>query len=81
MNEIIKLEGRLSIKKQEASKLKLRLKFGIKSIRDILDPFDAVDEIDFDMAAQEAVRLASDGITLKGVLDEIKALKKALNRS
>ncbi len=78
MSEILKFKGCLGEKQIEARQQELRLKGLIKSLRDSLNPFEKVAEIDGELVAAEALELASLQIDYKGVLAEIAAIEKAL---
>lgn len=78
--ERLKFEGRMAIHDMNRRKLELKIKGLVGSIRDILDPFAPVDDINAEMAAQQAVELAENQIQYKCLIAEISALKKALGR-
>ena len=80
MTERLKNEGRLAEKGREKTKLRLIIDGLVESIRDLLDPFEAIEDIKADVAAQQAVALAEKQIRYIELLAEIKALKKALGR-
>lgn len=78
MNERLKFKGRLAEKELELERLKLKITGLVKSIRDTLDPFEAIEDLKTDEAAQQAVELAQARILWCEVSAEIKAIKKAL---
>jgi hypothetical protein len=80
MNERLKHLGRLEERKMEARKLELKMRGLVDSIRDILDPFERLDEIKGEQAAAQAVELATVQAQYKEVLAEIAAIKKALGK-
>ncbi len=80
MNERLKFMGRLEERRLEAEQLKLRLRGLRDSIRDILDPFDAVEELDGDVLALQAMEFASVQIRCKEALSEMAVIRKTLGR-
>lgn len=80
MSERLKFQGRLAEKEMEAKKLKLRLEGLIESLRDQLDPFEMVKDLNGDVIADMALEIAAYRVDYLGVLDEIKAIKKALGK-
>lgn len=80
MTERLKFQGRLAEKDMEAKKLKLRIEGLRDSIRDVLDPFEDVDELDIERAFEQMADLAGKMLEYKELTGEIKALRKALGR-
>lgn len=80
MNERLKFQGRLAEQEMESKRLRLRIQGLVKSIRDILDPFDAVEDLRADVAMEQVIELAGLQADYKATLDEIAAIKKALGR-
>lgn len=80
MNERLKFQGRLAEKKLEEKKLRLRLDGLRNSIRELLDPFEDVAELNCEVMAEQALEMASLQVDLKAALDEIKAINKALGK-
>jgi|YNPNPStandDraft_1061719.scaffolds.fasta_scaffold05420_10 hypothetical protein len=80
MTERLKFLGRLEEKRLHAERLRLKMQGLRDSIRDILDPFEPLEEINLAIAAQQAMELASLQIELKATLEEIAAIRKALGR-
>lgn len=80
MSEILKHKGRLAEKELEAKKLKLRLEGLVKSLRDLLDPFESVEDLQGDIIADQGLELASYQVEYKRLLEEIKAINKVLGR-
>ena len=80
MSERLKFQGRLAEKEMEAKKLKLRLEGLIESLRDQLDPFEMVKDLNGDVIADMALEIAAYRVEYLGVLDETKAIKKALGK-
>lgn len=80
MNERLKFQGRLAEKELEEKKLRLRLDGLRNSIRELLDPFEDVAELNCEVVAEQALEMASLQVDLKAVLDEIKAINKALGK-
>lgn len=80
MSERLKYQGRLAEKQQEAKSLKLRIEGLRDSIRDILDPFESVESLNMDVAAEQAFELAKLHIEYTRTLAEIAAIKKVLGK-
>lgn len=80
MNESIKFEGRLALKKQEVAQLRIRLEGHRDSLRDLLDPFEDVGDLKTDQIADQAVQLAGFQSDYHAALAEIAAINKALGR-
>jgi len=76
--ETLKFKGRLLEKEQEARRLELRIRGLVKSVRDLLDPFEQPRDLDVETAAAQMLDLASVHIEYKAALAEIAAVKKAL---
>lgn len=82
MNELLKFEGRLALKKKEARELELRIRGLIKAVRDLLDPFtEDLETLLADEAAAQAMALAELHIRFKETRAKILALEKALGRA
>lgn len=80
MSERMKFQGRLAVKELDARALKLKIEGLRDAMRDKLDPFEDVAELDLDVVAQQAVEAATALLEYREILDEIKALKKALGK-
>lgn len=78
MSERLKYKGRLAEKKEKAQQLKLSMEGDLKAVRDLLDPFEPLEDIRADLAAAQAVELAGKHAEYLGLLEEIKAIRKAL---
>ncbi|MDH5525206.1 MAG: hypothetical protein OEY01_14615 [Desulfobulbaceae bacterium] len=76
--ERMKYKGRLAAKREEAKSLHLRIEGDMHAIRNILDPFMPLHEVRADIAAAQAVELAAKHAEYVGLLEEIKAIEKAL---
>lgn len=76
--ERLKHRGRLAEKEQEAKRLALGIQGDMTAIRDLLDPFAPVEDLRAEVAAAQAVELAGKHAEYCGLLEEIKAIKKAL---
>jgi hypothetical protein len=79
-NERLKHLGRLEERKMEARKLELKLRGLRDAIRDVLDPFERLDEIEGEQAASQAVEFATVQAQYREVLAEIAAIQKALGK-
>ena len=78
MTEQLKFRGRLAEKKMEEKKLRWRMEGLRSSIREFLDPFENVVNLNTDVAMEQMIELAGLRIDLKETIDTIAALKKAL---
>ena len=78
MTERLKFKGRLVEKENEARQLRLSMEGDLKAIRDILDPFEPMQDVRADLAAAQAVELAGKHAEYLGLLEDIKAIRKAL---
>lgn len=78
MNEKIKHEGRLGEKEREAEGLRLTLRGLVDSLRDKLDPIDPVEELEAAMIQNMSMQFAQRQAELKGVLEDIRKIKKIL---
>ena len=78
MTEQLKFRGRLAEKKMAEKKLRLRMEGLRSSIREFLDPFEDVVNLNTDVATEQMIELAGLRIDLKEAIDTIAALKKAL---
>ena len=76
--ERLKHRGRLAEKEQEAKRLALGIQGDMAAIRDLLDPFAKIEDLHAEVAAAQAVELAGKHAEYCGLLEEIKALNKAL---
>lgn len=80
MNENLKFKGRLLEKTQEAVGLTIRIKGLVASLRDLLDPFEEIEDLKADIISEQAMDLAARQIEYKEVKAEIKAIRKALGK-
>ena len=78
MNERLKFQGKLLEKQRDAERIRLSLKGLVGSLRDALDPTEAVEELDRDLIIQQAAEFGMKQIDLLGALEEIRVLKKEL---
>ena len=78
MTEQLKFRGRLAEKKMAEKKLRLRMEGLRSSIREFLDPFEDVVNLNTEVATEQMIELAGLRIDLKETIDTIAALKKAL---
>jgi len=76
--ERLKHKGRLAEKEAATYRLGVILRGQITTLRDLLDPFLALDELPAEAAAVQAVELAGVHAEYLGLLAEIKAIKRAL---
>jgi chaperonin cofactor prefoldin len=80
MSETLKFKGRLQEKAQEAAGLTLQIKGLVASLRDLLDPFEEIEDLQADIISEQAMELAARQIEYKEVKAEIKAIGKALGK-
>lgn len=80
MSENLKFKGRLMEKSREAVGLTLRIKGLVASLRELLDPFEEVEDLQADMISEQAMELCARQIEYKEVKAEIKAIGKALGK-
>ena len=80
MSERLKYQGRLAEKERRCRELKLRLEGLRDSIRDILDPFEKVEELKIEIAHSQMADMARTWTELKEMLAEIALIKKTLGR-
>ncbi|MFZ5774039.1 MAG: hypothetical protein ACOY3Z_00945 [Thermodesulfobacteriota bacterium] len=76
--ERMKHRGRLAELEQDARRLELGIKGDIAAVRNLLDPFAKIEELNAEVAAAQAVELAGKQAEYLGKLGEITAIKKAL---
>jgi hypothetical protein len=76
--ERLKHKGRLAEKEVEAGRLALMIRALISQVRDHLDPFEDLADLNSEAAATQAVELAGMHAEYLGLLAEIKAIKRAL---
>lgn len=78
MSERLKYEGRLVERQREAKRLELKLSGLRSSMRDLLDPFEDIDELNLDIVAEQAIEARAAQIDYLAAREEIKAISKAL---
>jgi Zn-dependent metalloprotease len=81
MSENLKFKGRLMEKSREAVGLTLQIKGLVASLRDLLDPFEEIEDLRADMISEQAMELAARQIEYKEAKAEIKAISKALGKN
>lgn len=80
MSEHLKFMGRLAEKELRAKEMDLKIQGLRDSIRDLLDPFEDVADLRVNVVAQQALQMAELHIEYRSVLEEIRAIRKALGR-
>jgi hypothetical protein len=80
MTERLKNMGRLEEKRLHSEELKLKLRGLIESLREHIDPFETLENLDTDLIASQALELASAKIEYSGLLEEMRAIERALGR-
>lgn len=78
MSERLKFQGRLSEAKLHAKDLRMKIDGLRKSIRDNLDPFDDVADLNLELVASQAIEVAELQIQYKETLATIEAIEKVL---
>lgn len=77
-SERLRHKGRLAEKEADARRLAMSISGLVDSVRGLLDPFEDLADIKAEHAATQAVELAGKHAEYCGLLQEIKAIKKAL---
>ncbi|MHB1059807.1 MAG: hypothetical protein ACYC0F_18180 [Rhodanobacter sp.] len=77
-SERLRHKGRLAEKEADARRLAMSISGLVDSVRVLLDPFEDLEDIKAEHAAAQAVELAGKHAEYCGLLEEIKAIKKAL---
>lgn len=80
MNERLKFEGRAAEKKRELFGVGLRIKGLRDSIREKLDPFAEIEDINAEVVSAEAFDLAGLWAKYRELQMSIAAIEKALGR-
>ena len=80
MSERLKFQGRLLEKVEESKILELRICGLRDSIREILDPFEKIPDLDIPVAFAQMTELVNLHIQYTQALAEIRAIRKALGR-
>lgn len=80
MSERLRFQGRLLEKEEEAKSLELRICGLRDSIREVLDPFEKISDLNIPVAFEQMTDLANLHIQYTQALAEIKAIRKALGR-
>jgi hypothetical protein len=78
--ERLQFQGRLGEKNLKAEELRIRIKGLVDSLRSHLDPFEMPEDLETELIASQALELAKTRIEYVGILQEIKAIKKALGK-
>ena len=78
--ERLQFQGRLVEKELEAKNLKLKAEGLRDQIRNILDPFEPIKDLDIEAAFQAMTELVDVDLKYREVLGEIKAIRKALGK-
>ncbi|MDY7034542.1 MAG: hypothetical protein SV375_00040 [Thermodesulfobacteriota bacterium] len=80
MTERLKYQGRLAEKEMEAKKLRLRLTGLRDSLRDNLDPFVLIEDLNGELIAEEALEFTGTWAELRAVLATIDSIKNILGK-
>ena len=78
--EVLKFRGRLAATELEAKNREIAAKGLVNSLRNLLDPFEALEELSDEQILDQALRLANMLIAYREKRAEIAALRKALGR-
>lgn len=78
MSERLKFQGRLMEKEREAAALKLRMEGLRDSIRNMLDPFEPVENLKAHVVAGQAVDLSELHTKYRETLETIRNIKAEL---
>jgi hypothetical protein len=76
--ERLQFQGRLGEKKIEAKKIEVRMNGLVEAMRNDLNPFEEVEDLNTELIVEQALDLAQLKINYIGALKEIKAIQKAL---
>jgi hypothetical protein len=79
--ERLQFQGRLGEKKIEAKKIEVRMNGLVEAMRNDLNPFEEVEDLNTELIVEQALDLAQLKINYIGALKEIKAIQKALGKS
>lgn len=80
MNERLKNEGRLREKELKIKELKFQIRGLRDSVREELDPFEDVAELNVEQAFAQMTDLVKKMLAYKELMLDIKELKKALGK-
>jgi len=78
VSERLKQGGRLRQMEINAEKHRTKIKGLVRSMRETLDPFDAVEKLDLDVLVNQALEASTTQIKLKETIGNIRAIKEAL---
>ena len=80
MTERLKFEGRLVVKEKEIKQLKIAIESNRDSLREAVDPFEALSDLAGDRITTLAVNLSGQLIEYRRLNAEIALIKKALGK-
>ncbi|MBN1495928.1 MAG: hypothetical protein JXA07_04110 [Spirochaetes bacterium] len=80
MSDYLKNVGRLEEKKRKKLDLEIKMKALVEQIHDKADPLDDISALDTEIIAADAMELARLHIEYKALIDDIRAVNKALGR-
>lgn len=78
--ERLQFQGRLGEKKIEAKKVEIKANGLVDTMRNSLNPFEAIEDINTELIVEQAMDLAQLKIDYIRTLKEITAISKALGR-
>ena len=76
--ERLQFQGRLGEKKIEAKKIEIKMNGLVEAMRNDLNPFEEVENLNTELIVEQALDLAQLKINYISALKEIKAIQKAL---
>lgn len=79
-SERLQFQGRLGEKKIEAKKIEIKMTGLVSAMRDNLNPFEEIEDLNTDLIVEQALDLAQLKINYVSAMQEIKAIQKALGK-
>jgi hypothetical protein len=80
-SERLQFQGRLGEKKIEAKKKEIKMAGLVDAMRDNLNPFsEEIEDLNTELVVEQALDLAQLKIDYVGIMQEIKAIQKALGK-
>lgn len=78
MSERLKHQGRLAVLRERKAKLEIKLSGLRTAIRDNLDPFERVEDLNLELVCEQAIEARTQQIEYLETAQQIKAVEKAL---
>jgi len=79
-SERLTFQGRLGEKKIEAKKIEIKMNGLVDAMRNNLNPFEEIEDLNTELIAEQALDLAQLKIGYISVMQEIKAVQRALGK-